>query len=1033
MKTIVRMAILAFFLPFCTSAQVKFKQIDQSSFAKQQINPEIKLPPSYKYNTSSSFQNQTFTVNTSTAIKPAPVKKNGLTITRDKHTGQVIYIEVPQGESQIGPRNNLAPYQASMTFLNSISPILLLDDPAIELKQVKSNLTKDGYEHLYLQQMHQGLKVYGGEMIVHLKGNAVQSVSSRHFPTPDFNEVAPKISDATAYEIALTDVLKSEKIGAAPKGLENLVPSFNDTKELVIYHINQHPDSAVLAWHLHVHPNHGSSWKYFVHAHTGAIIFKYSDLCKLHAPIKNQPLVAGPAKAQAKDLAGNTVTVDTYDAEGTFWLINGAKSMFKSNQSEFPDKTVGTIITVDARNTNPQNDDFQAFYLTSNNNVWSNPTAVSAHVNAGIVYDYYLNTFGRTSINNRGGNIVSFINVNEPDNAFWNGYALYFGNHDEVFKAPVAQSLDVVAHEFTHGVIQNEANLEYVSQSGALNESFADVFGTLIERDNWQMGEAVINKNAFPSGALRDLADPHNGGRSRSDIGRGWQPAHMNEYLTLPETDQGDNGGVHINSGIPNKAFFLFAQSVGLPKAEQVYYDVIANRLVRFSQFIDLRMAVIESARQLYSQTEANAAASAFDQVGITGGSSGEVVVEVEQNTGRSLVVYTDGDKSLLKVNSPDGFFNTATISQTGIISRPSVTDDGTFMVFVDENKTLQFIEFDWTTTGFAQGTLSNEKIWRNAAVSKDGKRLAALLEPADNTIIVFDLTKMDAPNQIFELYNPTYTSGVSTGNVQYADVIEWDLTGEYVMYDAFNEITTTFDPIEYWDIGFVRVWDNSTDAFGDNYIQKLYSGLPENTSIGNPTFAKNSLNIIAFDWLDEFEENYQIVGYDLLTGKSNVIFNNVDLGFPNFSNDDKILSFDAQNTSNQKVIGKLSLSNDKISASGQASVFITDPNQAQWGVWFATGTRILTSANNVSLNGYQLQVSPNPFTSAIHVQVKDLETSKIAAIEVFNLLGQKLMHQQTKGNETLQLDLEQLPGGTFILKVTVDHQSISQKIVKTN
>ena len=79
------------------------------------------------------------------------------------------------------------------------------------------------------------------------------------------------------------------------------------------------------------------------------------------------------------------------------------------------------------------------------------------------------------------------------DNAFWNGAAMFYGNGDQAFNAPLAKALDVAGHEMSHGVIQNSAGLEYVSQSGALNESFADIFGVMIERENWQLGEDIVN------------------------------------------------------------------------------------------------------------------------------------------------------------------------------------------------------------------------------------------------------------------------------------------------------------------------------------------------------------------------------------------------------------------------------------------------------------------------------------------------------------------------------------------------------------
>jgi len=168
-----------------------------------------------------------------------------------------------------------------------------------------------------------------------------------------------------------------------------------------------------------------------------------------------------------------------------------------------------------------------------------------------------------------------------------------------------------------HGVIDNSANLVYEFQSGALNESFADIFGVMVDREDWTLGEDVVNPTVFTSGSLRNLKNPNNNLTPR-DVSTGWQPKHMSEYLELPIG--ADNGGVHINSGIPNHAFYLFATTDGIGKerAEQVYYKALTSHfLMANSEFIDCRNAIIIAAQQLYGTSAANAAAAAFDQVGI--------------------------------------------------------------------------------------------------------------------------------------------------------------------------------------------------------------------------------------------------------------------------------------------------------------------------------------------------------------------------------------------------------------------------------
>ena len=195
------------------------------------------------------------------------------------------------------------------------------------------------------------------------------------------------------------------------------------------------------------------------------------------------------------------------------------------------------IWTIDAFNTSPTLNSFRYDHVKSSNNSWSNRTAVSAHYNGAQAYEYFRNTHNRNSVNGSGGNLISFINVADEngrpmDNAFWNGKFMFLGNGDQAFKI-LARAKDVTGHEMSHGVIQNTANLEYYGESGAMNESFADVFGAMIDRDDWLIGEDVVQTSAFPSGALRNMRDPHNGGNSSNYW---WQPKHVNEQFLVLKT-----------------------------------------------------------------------------------------------------------------------------------------------------------------------------------------------------------------------------------------------------------------------------------------------------------------------------------------------------------------------------------------------------------------------------------------------------------------------------------------------------------------
>ncbi len=277
--------------------------------------------------------------------------------------------------------------------------------------------------------------------------------------------------------------------------------------------------------------------------------------------------------------------------------------------------------------------------VLSEGSPWSGDAVVNAaHYNAGLTYDYYYGTFGRDSLDGSGMALKSTVHYSSGyNNAFWNGYQMTYGDGDGYVFSPLGNSLDVVAHEMTHGVTQYTAGLVYSYQSGALNESYSDVFGVMVDRDDWLLGEDVYTPQT-PGDALRSLADPPRFG----------QPAHMNDYVDTSS----DNGGVHINSGITNKAAYNVATTIGNEKMEQVWYRTLTNYLTPGSQFTDARDASVQAAADLYGAGSAEVAAvsSGFSAVGIgDGGAPSETTARIEiDHSYRGDLVVTVG------VGNPD-------------------------------------------------------------------------------------------------------------------------------------------------------------------------------------------------------------------------------------------------------------------------------------------------------------------------------------------------------------------------------------------
>ena len=256
-----------------------------------------------------------------------------------------------------------------------------------------------------------------------------------------------------------------------------------------------------------------------------------------------------------------------------------------------------------------------------------------AYDGSGVTYDLYFEAYGRNSIDNQGMRLDSTVHYQKGyDNAFWNGSQMVYGDGDEdlpeadrLFNRFTA-SIDVIGHELTHGVTQFEAGLVYWDQPGALNESFSDVFGSLVkqyqrketaDQANWIIGEGLFTSNVNGVG-IRSMKAP---GTAYDDpvLGKDPQPAHMDNYVKTIE----DNGGVHINSGIPNHAFYVVATEIGgyaWEKAGQIWYKTLTEKLTERSSFQEAADLTYAAAGELYGtgSVEQSAVKTGWAEVGIS-------------------------------------------------------------------------------------------------------------------------------------------------------------------------------------------------------------------------------------------------------------------------------------------------------------------------------------------------------------------------------------------------------------------------------
>ncbi|GEM_PF-2328451 len=460
-----------------------------------------------------------------------------------------------------------------------------------------------GKSHILYQQQYQGIPVYGKYAYVHkTAANQIYATSDKfdHSLASLALDVTPVLTAADAID-ELQLFLEDRHGQPVQFGSgEEAFPIDPPTAELVIY---PQDGQYYLAYQVeadYIVPTVGS-WTAFVDAKDGRMIHSINKVRHVVSPVE------GSGTGTYGELP---LEVGHNHDDNLYYMLDATRDMYDEQPVDleryldFSSGVVeeqGLIITMDYADLQEKHDNmsYELKPVSSTTSTGFMDThAVDAHYWAGEVYEFYLEQFERNSIDGNGMDLVSFVHVPDIDldteqevpldNAFWSSGAMWYGDGAEQFDC-LSCANDIVAHELTHGVIEHTANLNYEYQSGALNESIADIMAVVFDTDDWTIGEDAA---AAP---LRDFANPHNGG----------QPMHMDEYVNLPNTENGDYGGVHVNSGIPNHAAYLMATRMdnasynGRSLLGQLTYHALTHYLHPASDFMDARLAYLEAVDSL--------------------------------------------------------------------------------------------------------------------------------------------------------------------------------------------------------------------------------------------------------------------------------------------------------------------------------------------------------------------------------------------------------------------------------------------------
>ncbi len=487
----------------------------------------------------------------------------------------------------------------------------------LRLREVRADKLVPGRTVERADQMYRGVRVFGGDICRQLSRGQTVSVFGTLYDGIDVDP-DPEIEEPQAR--AIVEARSGQRLGPFQEGELGILPLERG--------------GFALAWKVRVAlPD--DVRLYFVDAHTGAIVFDYSDL-------QTQNVVG-----RGTGVLNDSKKIAVQSGSGTFTAQDGLRppSIRTYDMQGNPSRAVDVL---NGRVTLAVSD-----LASDADNVWADGATVDAHVYSGWTYDYYFKRYGRRGLNDANLPMRSLVHPARRSEFFvysstypiFFANAAYYGNGYVVYGVGlpanvlsggrtwnfVSGALDIVGHELTHGVTQYTSNLIYLNEPGALNEAFSDIMGTAVEFFYQPAGEGLLRADYLVGeDVVRGVTNPNHGIRSMAAPTVYGHPDHY----SIRFLGSFDNGGVHINSGIANHAFYLAieggthrlsglsVQGVGSANREQVervFYRAFTQLMTSNTNFAVARAATIQAARDLYGAGSApeRAVTEAWTAVGV--------------------------------------------------------------------------------------------------------------------------------------------------------------------------------------------------------------------------------------------------------------------------------------------------------------------------------------------------------------------------------------------------------------------------------
>lgn len=922
--------------------------------------------------------------------------------------------------------NDVSPAQAESEFLRKFNL-----DQNNTFQSIIVNQDRTGMKHEKKQQYFNGIKVEFGTLIIHSKNNKAKSINGEVYDGTGIN-TTPALSALEAFNRATAHIGAQEYLWSNPTEAAAMDYS-KPTGELVLLpEMNTYSGLLNLAYKFDIYATQPvSRGEVYVDAVTGDILF-YNKIIKHHNN-EGREMLNNPANLIKDENAASSMFV-TGSANTRYSGLRDIETRLETTGVYTLNDDLRDVFTRDA-----QNIPFGGGYInnfaefTDADNVWTLPgldnAALDAHWGAMETYDYWLNVHGRDGIDGNGFAMRSYVHVGTNwVNAAWNGAVMSYGDGAGSFQPLTC--IDIVAHEIGHGITQFANNLVYARESGALNEGYSDLWGAAIEfrvkgngndllpnAETWQIGEDIT-----PGIGIRSMSNPNIFGDPDTYLGANWKPTTVAGCPTPNNTN--DQCGVHSNSGVLNHWFYLLVQGgsgtndlfdvfnvtgIGMQKAEEIAYLVLRDYLTPNSTFLDTRNAGVEVAINLYGSNspEAIATQDAFYAV----------------NVGDPYVAL-DTDARLLSVTDPEINCGLNTFSPVITVENAGVTN------------AITSVDVSYTIDGGAATT-------NNFSVNIPVGQTADITVPAITMTRGFHAVSftITTPNDQ-DANNNTEGFAIRVNEIGTAQVV--------------NDFETVDDELQTYAEGIPQLWSRGTyvqagSVFqntvlqGDVYATNLNGNHFQNTRSYLLTECYDLSQItnpqIVFDLAYDLEQNWDVLFVEYTTdgGENwNVLGTAND---PNWYNSDRTAAssgntdcfncpgaqWTGTNTTMQEYSYNLSALSSETSVAFRFAMVADQATNQEGPIIDNFVVNSSLSVDDVA-NNNSFSVYPNPSKGSFNIQAK--RNLGDVAVNIFDINGRSIFTKDVTLTGTVNIDLDNLQAGLYILRVEGDNFTESRKII---